>query len=94
MIYNKGDKIRIKKNYILRVSTAAFQPYVEQRIQKLANRTATINACFKKCSYDKHEPGYRFKEFPNLIFKESMIECLVMDGGQGSIDTRFEILDL
>jgi hypothetical protein len=94
MIYNKGDKVRIRNNYIMPNHSAAFQPLYEKRIQKLENRTVTINACFKKCSYDEHEPGYRFREFPRLVFRESMIECLMVDGGQGSIGTRFEILDL
>jgi hypothetical protein len=99
MIYEVGDKVKIRENYILRVSTAAFQPYVEQRIQKLKNRTVIITSRSRYCSYDKHEPGYSFKEFPRLVFKESMIECLVDSNGDeiyisGCIDTRFEILDL
>ena len=93
MIYNKGDKVRIRENYVLRSCSAAFSKLPEKKIKALKNRTATINACFKKCSYDKHEPGYRFRELPHLMFKESMIECLV-ESGSMSIDNRFEILDL
>lgn len=91
MKYCEGDKVRIRKNYRLRNRSDAFKDIYEQRIMKLENRTAIITACFETCSYDRHEPGYRFKEFPRLIFKESMIECLI--DGQG-IGTRFEILDL
>lgn len=91
MIYCKGDKVRIRKNYRLRNNSYAFAEIYEQKIQKLENRAATIIRCTKSCSYDRHEPGYSFREFPRLVFKESMIDCLV--DGQG-INSRFDILDL
>lgn len=91
MKYKTGDKVRIKENYIISHSTAAFNTIAEQKIKQI-DRIATISACSKECSYDKNEPGYRFKEISGLVFRESSIENLIDE--LEMIKTRFEILDL
>ena len=90
MKYKVGDLIRIRDNYIMLNGSLAFEGSAESRIDRLDNRTATIVNCYRSCSYDPHEPGYRFREIPNLVFKESMIKESIIEG----IEDRFEILDL